>query len=482
MHLEALLCGRLNDQSTAVSENSQDWSYDIFVRHAFFARDYFIENNIKTVSLSIPQGFYAYTLIWGAYLAGTTYCPINMGMPEERIVYYINQFSPDLFINEKVSPEIVSVKQLTTDTIFNSFSPDEIIQSKNLNIAPDSTAYVIFTSGSTGLPKGVMASRRALENFLLFSISEFKVKKNDRWGQFSNLGFDLSVCDIFTAIICHATLVPSITIAEKLLPGLSIKNKSISIWHSVPSVIDMMDKSGHLNGDTLSNVHMMIFAGEKLFPSQLKLLFDANPKLIIYNGYGPTECTIFTTFKKLTADNYLNFCDKTVSIGKALPNYTIFLKDVEDGLGEIIVTGVSVATGYLGVNHDSPESRFKFIEHEGEIKWSYSTGDYARCIDGDFYYVTRKDTQIKIKGNRIDLSEIDHCLRECGCTSCISVPVNDKIISFVICDSVTESEIRSFLKKKLPPYYLPSIIIYKENFPYNKSGKINVNELIANIN
>jgi D-alanine--poly(phosphoribitol) ligase subunit 1 len=484
MELERFLHGKLNSNAIAVSEKHKDWSYDSFTRHAFYARDYFIENNISKVMIALPQGFYAYALIWGAYLAETTFCPVNTGLPADRMAYYIDQFDPDLIVEEELTVNEQDKRRVLTPEAF--YDAEFIVNEPGLinnTFNPESRAYIIFTSGSTGLPKGVILSRRALENLLSFSTTEFKAEPGDVWGQFSNLGFDLSVCDIFTAIICGATLVPLTSSAEKLIPGLTIKNKKITIWHSVPSVIDLMNKSGHITNQLLSQVKTMIFAGERLFPSQLALLFKANPDLIIYNCYGPTEATIFCTYQQLTSENYTNFCENTVSIGKPLPGYEISLRHHQDNddAGEIIVQGEYIASGYLGKQESIAVSPFQFIG-SGDLKtWSYATGDFAKYHNDNLYYISRKDSQIKIKGYRVDLTEIDHWLREYGCSTCISVFLNDKITSFVVCEQFSEPEIRGYMAKKLPSYYLPGLIIHKKTLPHNKSGKIDINQLKAEL-
>ena len=468
------------NRNIAVRDRNKSWQYGDFYEHTTYAKEFFITNKTSKVCICLEQGFLAYTLIWGCFLAGVTFCPINIGSPLDRKKLYIEKFAPDIILCES-GDELLSLQEIHTIEV------DDFFRSINdfvpLNPPPESSseiAYVIFTSGSTGLPKGVMVKRVGLENFLKWSTSEYRVSNEDVWGQYSNLGFDLSIADIFTAILCGATLVPIAAPGEKLLPGKMIEKYGITFWHSVPSIVDLMDKYGHINKHMLRTLKIMTFCGEKLFPSQLEKLFTAKPDLVVYNTYGPTEITIFCTAIKLDALNYKDYSENTVSIGKALPGWDVQLVNMVNGIGEIVVYGDNIAKGYLD-DPDTIDSPFQVEETSGVIKRKYHTGDYAQYINNDLYFVGRKDTQIKVMGHRVDLSEIDYFLREYGCVSCVSAFDNNKIISFVICENYNEESLRKFLSNKLPAYYMPQHIVQLTEFPKNSSGKTDVKALVGSL-
>ena len=472
------LMSQRNNNNIAVIESNRCWSYSEFATYCLRAYWYLMTHNIKKIMICLPQSFYAYTIIWGAYCAGVTFCPVTTSIPLERRKYYLSQFKPDIIVSDTVDPLNIENRYIHSCDLFNdSFTeaklPVAMINNKAL-------AYVIFTSGSTGLPKGVMIKRDSLDNFLNWSTSEYDVKPGDRWGQFSNLGFDLSICDIFTAILKGAALVPISGQAEKIMPGKVIKNKKITFWHSVPSVIDIINKAKHLNLDFLESLKTMVFCGERLFPSQLDMLFKVNPSLTIYNTYGPTEATIICSFIKLTFENYKRYCHNTVSIGKALPGFEISLSNKKENNNEIIITSDYIAAGYLN-NGDNLNTPFKSIVKGGVETLTYYTGDFGEEIDGNLYFVSRKDSQIKRMGYRIDLSEIDYHLREFGCKENITTYYQDKIISFIIHEQYNYDEIMKYLSEHLPAYYLPQIIINKQQFPYTTNWKINIKELLNNI-
>jgi len=476
------IANQTNNENIAVIEKDKSWTYKEFAEHTLSVCNYLTENKINKIMVCLPQGFHAYTILWGAYLAGVTFCPVTISAPLDRKKYYTSLFKPDIIIGNQseIFEENIFVTVENYKETANNFS--KLVPSQN---NPETLAYVIFTSGSTGRPKGVMIERKGLENFLAWSTKEYAVKAGDRWGQFSNLGFDLSICDIFTAILNGATLVPFASQMDKMMPGKSIKNNQITLWHSVPSVIDMLNKAGHLNKETLSTVHTMSFCGERLFPTQLDLLFEANPNLTIYNTYGPTEGTVFCSYLKLTKENYKQYCQNTVCIGKTIQGYEICLTDDKENQNEIVIISDYIGKGYLSSEDETatPTSdAFRTICKNGKTIRAYYTGDFGEVKDENLYFAGRKDAQIKVMGHRIDLSEIDFHLRECGCSANFTTFYQNKIISFFIHKSYSEEEIRKYLAEKLPAYYLPNIIIRKQEFRYNTNEKIDVKEFLKEIN
>lgn len=474
MDFENIFQGYKSCTSIAVSESNEDFNYAEFSRYVLAAKNYFLQNRISKVLICLPQGFEAYTLIWGAYLAGTVFCPIHENTPNGRVNVYKQIFEPDFFIQLNESDSAISPLSFFE----TAFALNEIITFERM---PSSIAYVIFTSGSTGIPKGVKITRKGLSNFLIWTTAAYGLKPDDIYGQYSGLGFDLSICDIFTAIICGSTLVPVSGAGEKLLPATLIKKKQITFWHSVPSVIDAMQKAKQLNADHLGSLKTMTFCGEPLYPSHLELLFEANPALIIFNTYGPTEITIFCTQVKLTNSNYRSYCSTTVAIGDPLPGYEFTLQNIEDSIGEIVIAGSYIAEGYLGLS-SSVETGFRHILRDNEYVLAYSTGDFAERKGGQVYFKGRRDSQIKINGFRVDTAEIDYQLRTYGCQSAITVLHKNRLISFVCIDHFDENAIKSYLKTELPPYYIPLRLYNRSSFPTNASGKTDTEKLILTLN
>lgn len=462
----------LNSEKCAVIEREKRWNYSDFKCYTAFAMNYFLSNKYKRVMIVLPQGFDAYALIWGAYLAKITFCPVNEKNPPERKAYFAQAFKPDIIISD--SPLEVAENMFKVVSSTNFF--EGVDEFDMLNIQNDTTssnlAYVIFTSGSTGLPKGVMINWEALDSFVEYCVATWEVTKEDVFGQYSNLGFDLSIADIFVSIICGATLVPIVSDSEKLMPGKMIKKHKITFWHSVPSVVDLLDRAKDLNESTLSSLRTISFCGEKLFQSHLDKLFQSKKDLIVFNTYGPTETTIFCSLQKITISNYKLFADKTMAIGNAINGMVLDICDVdENGVGELYISGINVSLGYL---NDVSLTNTVFSEEiiDGNVVRKYKTGDFMYKKDENIYFYGRKDSQIKKMGHRVDLSEVDYWLREYGCSAVSTVVIDTKIVSFVESEEYQADSILNYLKTKLPEYYLPQRIVTLDKLPFNLSGKI----------
>lgn len=471
-----VLCKMLNrsflSKGIAVIEKDVQWSYHDFKQYTFFARDWFLQNSVKRILIFLPQSFKAYCLIWGAYLAGTTFCNVNCDNPMDRLSYCHAVFKPDVIFVDQALVEISELgKTILVDDFFQ-ISSNKSISSTLVSQHFQTPAYVLFTSGTTGLPKGVQINRNALENFLLYTIKSWNISPKDIYGQYNNLGFDLSIADVFVAILCGATLVPIATKSEKLLPGKMIEKYRITFWHSVPSVIDLLAKANSINSIALKSLRAMSFCGERLYPHQLDLLFSANSSLTIFNTYGPTEATIFCSLIKLDIDNYTYYIDNTVSIGSAIAGVSLYLEGCDEtGIGELIIAGSNVSDGYLQENDNSLQP-FGTMEIDGEITQFYQTGDYAYYKDSKLFFHGRKDSQIKLMGNRIDLSEIDYWLRKLSGAASLTIFSENRIVSFVEECGISEVELVEKVRTKLPYYYVPQRILFLRSLPHNSNGKI----------
>ena len=161
------------------------------------------------------------------------------------------------------------------------------------------SAYVIFTSGSTGAPKGVEISRAALNHYVRWIELSMAPSTDDRWSQHPSIGFDLSVLDVFGALCFGATLVPLTRSADRLLPATAIQRNELTIWNSVPSIIDLMAQADQLDKEHLSSLRLLSYCGEPLYSHQLEDIFAAVPNVNIHQTYGPSEATVSMTLLQL---------------------------------------------------------------------------------------------------------------------------------------------------------------------------------------
>lgn len=262
-----------------------------------------------------------------------------------------------------------------------------------------------------------------------------------------------------------------------------LKSSQASLIVATPSFIDLLLLDKSFGKRLMPNLQTILFCGEKLLKSTITKLYSRFDNLQIINSYGPTECTFAVTSINITKNMLIN---ENIPVGVPKKDVNIYIVDenrnkMQDGkVGEILITGESVANGYLGdiVNNS-------FIDYHG--KRAYLTGDLGYIKNGMLYYKARKDRQIKFKGYRIELSDIEENLQELDyIDKAIVINKNDgndkvlNIIAFVVLKehvTKTELEIRQNLQKKLPEYMCPKIKIIKD-FPLNTNGKCDEKKLL----
>lgn len=333
-------------------------------------------------------------------------------------------------------------------------------------------AYVIFTSGSTGKPKGVCISRKALDHYVLWLKKNIFTNKSFKISQFSRIGFDLSVVDIFGALCSGSTLYPLKNEFDRNFINKFISKNKINFWISVPSSVEMFNSK-----KDLVTIKKFFFCGEPLKKSHLKKIFKINSKIKIYNTYGPTEATVSCSFLKLTKNNFLKFCNPNVSFGVPINNISFqFEKEFKNNkksknMGELLISGPQLASCYFNNNELTND---KFVIKNG--KKFYKTGDICKKINKNYYFMNRVDNQVKINGYRIELEEIDNKINELLNISSYSFIRLNKIYTCVNKNNL-EKKIKLKLMKYLPSYMIPFKILYVKSWPRNKNFKIDINKI-----
>jgi D-alanine--poly(phosphoribitol) ligase subunit 1 len=450
-------------------------TYNKFFNDCINFSNYINHNNFKTIGIIGDYNYLSYVSIFGTLISGQTYVPINNNLPDQKIRKIISSSKIDLISVSKLSLSRFlkfNIKKLNVKSLFKENYP--VKKSKN-----SKTAYIIFTSGSTGDPKGVPITRKNLYHYINWLIKNFVVKKGSRCSQFPNIGFDLSVVDIFSTICGGGTLVVPNNIFYKTFPAKFIQQNKITHTVFVPSYVDLMLNSRQLNKNFLGSLKQVFFCGEPLYENQIKKLFNLNKELKIINSYGPTEATVSCTKLLLNQKNYKKFCNDSVSIGKSIPGMKIKLlehKNLENKIHEILISGNQVFNGYLG-SKKLNKNKFLKINNTKYFK----TGDLVEKINKNIYFKRRLDTQIKIKGYRVELNEIDTTIRKFGIQQTKTIYKNLKLISFVVTKKTKVSSLNTYLKSALPSYMIPNSIIILKFFPKNINDKIDIKELIKKI-
>ncbi len=379
---------------------------------------------------------------------------------------------PDVILTSKGLAQPVP-EELQEKTIFI----EDVVESDlDANRETGEFAYTIFTSGSTGVPKGVHICRRSLNVYIQDSIELLGFTPGLRVSQHPNVAFDLSVLDIYATLSSGATLVPVESVLDRNFPAKFIQRNDIRIWISVPSVIDLMDRAGQLQADSLACVKTFFFCGEPFLPLQLKKLYGAAPQAMVFNAYGPTEATVSCTLRKF--QGYQQSYDKLASLpfGEAFgENQIKLVGGSDDNEGEIFIYGEQVANGYW-LDAENTNERFGF--DESLKKRYFKTGDWAKFADGEWNFVGRMDRQVKRLGYRVELGEIEFHIRQLTRSNQVAVIENDgNIIAFVAESALVSSDLHAGLEAALPKHMLPDELNFLEKLPTNQNDKINYAKL-----
>ena len=468
-----------NPLKHAIQIDTIKYTYKKFFEDCLNISDFIIFNKKNKIGIIGNYSYLSYISVFGSLISGKTYIPINQNLPIIKIKSIIRKSKIDLLIINNSDKKkfkffknsISEIKLLKFKKIYKfkkEYRKQKIVAKKN--------AYIIFTSGTTGEPKGVPISRESFFCYLKWLLNNLKFNKNDSCSQFPNLGFDLSVVDIFSTILSGSKLYVPKNLFFRNFPGLFIKKFSITHAVFVPSFIDLIENASQLNKKYLKSLKKIFFCGEPLYKHQLTKLFKANPNLEIINAYGPTEATVSCTKIKLNFRNYRKHCFETVCIGKPIRGIKLFLtnKFIENKeFKEILLGGKQVFNGYL---NDPNLNKKKFIKIKN-IKY-FKTGDLVKEINNNIYFQKRNDTQIKIKGYRVELEEVDTIVRKFGITDVKTIKYNNDLQTFIINNKKFDiQKLDNFIRDNLPWYMVPNKIIQLKQFPTNINNKFDINNL-----
>ncbi len=457
--------------SPAVVEAGAEIGYGEFVaRAAGMAHDLTRFGPHPRVAILLPQGIDAYAAMFAALMAGGNYLPCNTASVPAKLEATLALFCPDVVIASDlggVSLPEKCVVMAPSPPASRPFPPRP----------PHRLAYVIFTSGSTGQPKGVMISRDALNHYVAWALEAMNPGPEDRWSQHPNIGFDLSVLDVYGALCSGASLHPLQSGMDRMLPARFIAARRLTIWNSVPSVVDMMGKAGDLTPERMASVRLFTFCGEPLYAAQAAGLLAANPAALVHNTYGPTEATVSCTLVRLTAGDFQRACDGTVALGAAIPGMALHLLPGGQG-DELAISGPQVADGYWDDEARTAEA-FRTIAVDGREVRAYLTGDLARLGEGgQLFFERRRDTQVKIRGYRLELDEINVAIRALGHDGAATVLVDGKLHAFVQGpEGLDTGGLRSALETRLDPHAVPGYIHRLAELPRNANDKVDLGAL-----
>lgn len=418
---------------------------------------------------------------------GGVFIPVSSDQPSERLKYILSNAKPSLVLTHsdlKSIAEDVTIPTISLDVI----EPDLIKEkTSDLGITPEKTdlAYILYTSGSTGKPKGVKIQQKALSNYLFWAKDYYEVDKNSVFPLFTSIGFDLTITTLFLPLLIAGKIV--VYREDKTDTDTSIvKVISENLVNSIKLTPSHLALLPDLQIEA-SKLKLMIVGGEdlkvNLAKSTTTLIGD---NLKIYNEYGPTEATVGCIVGRYNVNKHKL---GSVPIGSPIANMHAYILDEHKNMvpkgvpGELFLSGLSLADGYLELDDLSRE---KFIDNPFvENSKMYHTGDLARINNaGDFEYLGRIDEQIKLRGYRIELTDIEANFLEykdiINCSVLVlssdnrerSSGENEKLAAFYSSThKIPDEKLLMHLSQRLPQYMIPSVFTHLEELPLTKNGK-----------
>ncbi len=447
----------------------------------------------------------AFSGLLGTLLGGRGYVPLNRNLPPARTRLMLERSQAGaIIVDAESAQQLPEVLEGARPTLV--LAPDEsdvsalaaalpghtVLGAGDLiapdawrakPVDPDALAYLLFTSGSTGVPKGVMIAHRNTTGLMASMAERYAVTPADRVSQTHELTFDVSVFDMFVTWEGGACLCcPSLK--ELIKPGGFIRGSEITIWFAVPSTAIFMRKLGMLKPDRYPSLRHSLFAGEALPVEVARAWRLAAPNSTFENLYGPTEATIVCLGYVWGPRSEDEVEAGVVPIGAPLPGVTALiadpdLREVAPGeTGELLVAGPQVALGYW---RDPERTAASFVVPPGATDVHYRTGDRVRRPaqpDGAVTYLGRLDQQIKVRGVRIELGEVEAVIREVtGVDAVVAVgwPVTvtgaDGIVAFIGDDTLDVPTVKGVLERLLPQHMVPRHFELLSELPLNASGK-----------
>lgn len=428
--------------------------------------------------------------ILAVWKCGASYVPVDINYPVDRVSTILKDSSADLLIcsgnadlngKEELGQliNIVSLKEINKDTgTSDDADPGLAIDTGNL-------AYIIYTSGSTGKPKGAMVEHVGMMNHIQAKINELGLTADSIVAQNASYCFDISVWQFFAALVSGGTTViysDEIIFTPAAFAG-QVSADKVTILEVVPSYLTLLLASiKDVQRSVFSSFSHLIVTGEVLPPSLVNNWLKAFPSIPVVNAYGPTEASDDITHYFMREPEKRS----VVPVGKPLQNFRIYIVDSYMNIcpvgirGEIVVSGLGVGRGYI---NDSEKTARVFLRdpfREGDDIRMYRTGDIGRLLsDGLIEFNGRKDNQVKVRGFRIELEEIEKAIIEAPQVSETAV-VNKSydngeayLSAYVIVkDGFESSALRSYLESRLPYYMIPSFITVLGQLPLTHNGKI----------
>ncbi len=504
-------------QRPALWLDGRSWSYAELHTEVCRLRERLLAHVGSVCATLADRSLAAYCAPLACMLAGRIHVPLGTSFPPERMANILGRTRPSVLICDgngaSMLPELLprldfplavvapedgadaAASRIAASPEATATGPElgHSARSSGLDIDDSDIAYVLFTSGSTGVPKGVAVGHRALCAYVDAVLAQYpELDEHQRCSQFFEPTFDLSMHDMFVTWAAGACLycVPKQAL---MMPTDFVKEHQLSVWFSVPSLAAALQRFKQLLPGTFPSLRLALFCGEALPGPLAGAWLAAAPHARCDNIYGPTEATIACTAHRVVAAD----ADRSVvPIGRAFPAMEIAVVNAlgercaSGEAGELWLGGVQLAFGYW---QDEQQTSARFVQRAltgcASERW-YRSGDLAVIEpNGSALFLGRADRQIKLRGYRIELQEVEAHLREACATPDASAEVAviaiippgadapSGLAAFVVCPHYDARKATGAIKARLPAYMLPSEVHVLDALPLNSNGKVDYGAL-----
>jgi amino acid adenylation domain-containing protein len=496
--------------ATAIQIGDEGLTYSELNRKANRLARWLWEHGVRPgcrVGIFLEKSLESVIGIYGAMKAGAAYVPIDINAPAARARFIAENCKiRHLITSERKTEALTQImkepqpiefvvgadKEASLPAAISSW--EEVFASPAAG-APSGAAtefelaYILYTSGSTGVPKGIMHTHRSALAFVDWAMETFTANSQDRFSSHAPFQFDLSIFDLFVSAAVGGLTVLIPEPVAKIPASLSrlIQQAKLTVWYSVPYALIQLLNRGCIEQRDLTSLRCILFAGEQMPNSAVQSLRERFPEVRLANLYGPTETNVCTHFE-LPPGPFTS--TGPLSIGRPCFNTEVVIANEEGqpvskgSAGELLVRGPSVMRGYCGAKQ---ERALEFWERNGEPPF-YRTGDLVQQQeDGNLRLLGRKDHQIKLRGYRIELSEIEHVLcshsrvQEAAAYLSddeLAGPQIEAAVVFKDGVEVAAAELLTHLAGSLPAYVLPARIRAFSSFPRTSTGKVDRRALV----
>jgi amino acid adenylation domain-containing protein len=484
---------RSQDDDALICEDDRV-SYDRLNRRANQLAHYLRKLGVKPgvpVGVLMDRSLDLVVALLGIWKAGGAYVALDPQYPASRIEFMLEDAAAEMLLTEQRYTGVVTggVRQVCLDLDWDSIKAESEANVAS-GVRPEDLAYILHTSGSTGRPKGAMLCHRGIANCLFWMQERYKLDKSDKFLFKTSLNFDPSVWEIFWPLMVGGTSIivsPHAQADSEYLLSTIEKQRATTVYF-VPSMLSaFLDSHGLERGLGLRRV---ICGGEKMSQELIRRFFDCLPGVDLHHSYGPTETSIAAA--EWTCER--NYQYGVTPIGRPLGNTTFYVLDahmqpVPIGVsGELYIGGRGVGLGYAG-RKDLTSEKFIPDQFGRDGERLYRSGDRVRYLpDGNLEYIGRIDHQVKIRGYRIELGEIESVLlQHPGVSESVVLareddPGDKRLVAYTVpatAEKPASTELRSWLKERLPEYMVPAAFVELEELPLMPNGKVDRKRLPA---